>query len=265
MRFRHNKKRNTAFLYEALIMELSRASLNEDVNKKNQIINLLKEYFSNGKSLKKDLEIYKSFENIEDMRETMLHSLIMEAKYQFNSLDRKTIFNTQTKLINEINKRFGVEFWENFVSNYKKLATLNQILNKSLSPKHQVVAEQKLVESLSKKEEKKPFPNVNNLAINNFINKFNDQYQGVLSESQRNLLEKYIMSYNEHSEFKIFLYEEIDRLKESINKKINQSDEQLSEKLQKVLYKVNNYNNRKIDQVLIGEVIKIQSLVEEIN
>jgi hypothetical protein len=50
------------------------------------------------------------------------------------------------------------------------------------------------------------------------------------------------MSYNEHSEFKIFLYEEIDRLKESINKKINQSDEQLSEKLQKVLYKVNNYN-----------------------
>ena len=46
MKFSHNKKRNTAFIYEMLIMEFSRASINKDETKKQNILSILKEYFS---------------------------------------------------------------------------------------------------------------------------------------------------------------------------------------------------------------------------
>jgi len=36
-KFRHNKKKNTAFLYETLILELTKAILKRDILLKNQI------------------------------------------------------------------------------------------------------------------------------------------------------------------------------------------------------------------------------------
>ena len=64
MKFNHNKKRNTAFIYEVLIAELSKASMANDNDKKNKLVNLLKENFSKGKILKRDLDIYRSFDDV---------------------------------------------------------------------------------------------------------------------------------------------------------------------------------------------------------
>jgi hypothetical protein len=57
---KHNKKRNTAFLYECLIKELTKAVVRED--KKRQIITkkILKEFFYKGSILKSELELYNS-------------------------------------------------------------------------------------------------------------------------------------------------------------------------------------------------------------
>jgi len=57
MKFRHNKKRNTAFLYEALVKELTKAIVNKDIKKKNALVSMLKENFSTGKVLQKELEL----------------------------------------------------------------------------------------------------------------------------------------------------------------------------------------------------------------
>ena len=40
MKMKHNKKRNTAFLYESLIKELTKSLVNKDEEKKQQIIKL---------------------------------------------------------------------------------------------------------------------------------------------------------------------------------------------------------------------------------
>jgi len=57
---RHNKKRNIAFVYEALILELTKASLKEDTSLKNRVVSLLKEFFSKGTILSKELKAYKT-------------------------------------------------------------------------------------------------------------------------------------------------------------------------------------------------------------
>jgi len=267
MKFNHNKKRNTAFIYEVLVVELARAAMSNDNVKKDKLVSLLKENFSRGKELKRDLDIYRSFNELESLDGDTIIKIIQEAKRQFTSLNRKKIFIQQTSLINEINRSFGSEVWATFVPNYKKLATINQTLNNTLSPKKQVLIEKKLINLLSQANLGKDlFPNVNNLAMKTFVTRFNEEYNKILNNEQKMLLEKYIMSSNDGDmEFKIHFYQEIDRLKEIISKRINEDRSSAPKKLQKIVDKMNSYNTRVLDRELITEVIRIQSLAEEIN
>ena len=41
MKLKHNKKRNTAFLYETLIVELTKATITENNQKRETILNIL--------------------------------------------------------------------------------------------------------------------------------------------------------------------------------------------------------------------------------
>jgi len=267
MKFSHNKKRNTAFLYEVLIVELSKASMSKDLEKRSSIIELLKEHFSKNSILRKELEIYRSFEEVSDLDSEMLKSLIRESKEQFNSLNRKNIFNSQTVLIAEINKSFGPSVWTNFVRDYKRLATINQVVSKDLTPKKQILIEKKLVGLLKEPTiQKKQLPNVNNLAMKTFIERFNKQYGESLNENQKTLLGKYIMSSNTDGiDFKMYFYEEVDRLRDVLVSSIKEGSSYSANKLQKIIDKMNNYNTRPMDRDLISEVVKIQSLVSEIN
>ena len=43
MRLKHNKKRNTAFLYETLIKELTKSVVEKDIDKKEKLNSLIKE------------------------------------------------------------------------------------------------------------------------------------------------------------------------------------------------------------------------------
>jgi hypothetical protein len=46
MRLRHNKKRNTAFVYEAIIRELTKSVIKSDTVKKTKVISIIKEHLA---------------------------------------------------------------------------------------------------------------------------------------------------------------------------------------------------------------------------
>ena len=266
MKLKHNKKRNTAFIFEVLISEVSKASMQNQPKRKREVLNILKKYFHRNCPLKEELEIYKSFESLEGASSDLIEKIINESKKQIKQCDEKSLYDEQTKLINEINKTLGLQVWNNFVSNYKKLATINQVVAGKQNPKKQVFVEQRLISMLTQQEkiEKQPFPAVNKLALKTFLGKFNDKYSDSLNESQKRLLKEYITSYKDDGlELSVFLYEEISRLKEQLAKKIETSDR--PEKLNLVLEKINQYQNKKIDRNTISEIIKIQSLVSELD
>ena len=56
---KHNKKRNTAFLYEALVREMTKAVVSQDKERKNNIVDILKESFSSSKILGRELKLYQ--------------------------------------------------------------------------------------------------------------------------------------------------------------------------------------------------------------
>ena len=57
---KYNKKRNTAFLYEALVFEMTKAIINKDEKRKAIALDILKENFSADSILHEELDAYKA-------------------------------------------------------------------------------------------------------------------------------------------------------------------------------------------------------------
>ena len=68
MKLRHNKKRNTAFLYETLVKELTKSVVNNDVKKKKAVLSILKEHFKKGSALGNELTLYRDVLEKSSMR-----------------------------------------------------------------------------------------------------------------------------------------------------------------------------------------------------
>ena len=60
MRIKYNKKRNTAFLYEALVTEISKSVIEENLEKRDAIVSVIKEFFSPEAPLAKELQLYSA-------------------------------------------------------------------------------------------------------------------------------------------------------------------------------------------------------------
>ena len=269
---RHNKKRNTAFIYEALVRELTKCIVAKDNERKGIIVSLVKEPFGKDTVLRKELELYKTLYETNGLEDHMCEKLIYEVKRSHGKLDREEIFREQTALINKINKMLSKDVFSNFVPNYKNLATISQILNPEVAVKHRVLLENNLAQHLSSTPASsvEGMAPMDNLVYKTFVKKFNEQYNGKLLEGQERLLGKYIASFHDEGiELKIFLNEELSRLKGSLlgalsNEDIKK-DSQLSENAKKVLSLIDGYREQPIDSTMIQQVLKIQSLVQELN
>ena len=148
---KHNKKRNTAFLYECLIRELTKAIIKEDKQKQIKVKGLLVEFFTKGKVLSQELALYKSLLETKETNTEFSKRLMVEVKKDFESLERKKIFNEQTALINKINKALGNGVFSNFVPNYKDLATIGLYFqNSGLGAKKRIMLEDKVVNYLTR-------------------------------------------------------------------------------------------------------------------
>lgn len=268
---RHNKKRNTAFIYEALVRELTKCVVANDQERKGVIVSLIKEHFAKGSILREELDLYKALYETSDLESRVCEKLILEVKISHSQLDQEDIFREQTSLINKINKLLSKEVFANFVPNYKNLATISQILNPSVSVKHRVLLETSLVSMLASpetREEGKLYP-MDNLIYKTFVDRFNEQYGGKLLEDQERLLSKYIASFSDDGmDLKIFLNEEIGRLKSALSGVLNEDtqagNEVLCENTQRVLSMLDSYRTSEVDTQTVKQILKIQSLVGEL-
>ena len=77
---KHNKKRNTAFLYECLIKEMTKAVVRKDLVLKEQIVRILKSYFSKGTALAEDLQMYKELMETKELKESLGIRFLEEVK-----------------------------------------------------------------------------------------------------------------------------------------------------------------------------------------
>ena len=89
MKVKHNKKRNTAFVYEALLRESTMAILREKHETKNKIVALIKKHFGSESILRHDLECYRSLYEARQLDRLTSEKILKEAKEQKSRLNEK--------------------------------------------------------------------------------------------------------------------------------------------------------------------------------
>ena len=97
-RQKHNKKRNTAFLYEALIREMTKAVVSRDSATKQSVVCLLKEFFAPGSVLSKELALYQALSDTDELDPITAEKLVYQVREAHSSLNKQDIYNTQSRL-----------------------------------------------------------------------------------------------------------------------------------------------------------------------
>jgi len=272
MRLKHNKKRNTAFVYEALVRELTESVVKNNKNKQNKIVSIIKEHFGKESALKEELDLYRSIYETRHIEKNLAEKIVVEVKHRYNSLNKKQIFQEQSALINKINKTLSNKVFTNFVPNFKSIASVYSIFQDALPVKDRVLLEENIVKQMSasvetKEEGQQP---IDSIIYNTFVNKFNEEYTSTLGENQRQLLGHYISSFVDNGlELKVYLNDEIGRLKEDLQdaKKAStiKNDKILKEKIDQVYNILEQSKNKEIDIEILEVVLKTQDLLKEID
>jgi len=269
MKNKHNKKRNTAFVFEALTREATVAIIKGDVERKQKVVSIVRKHFADDSILRKDLECYRSLYENQDLDEKTSNKILESVKVSKRLIDPEGLFKQQTELINDINKDLTPDTFNNFVPNYKSLATIAKMFNTN-SPKESVILESKIINGMTGKLEEQTLEPIDSLTFSTFTKKFNEKYGSSLLKEQKQLLNYYISSFSDDDlETKIFVNNEVTRLKESLRKAIEveeiANDSEMMRKTNSVIQKLETFHNfNSLNESALLTILKTQELVKEI-
>ncbi len=265
---KHNKKRNTAFIYETLTRELTKAIVGSDKKRKQHIISIIKEHFHPASILKQELILYRTLLETTNLHPQVAERLLHETKFAYSKIDSSEVFDAQSRIIAAMNKKLGQDVWSTFVPNFKSLASVNGIFNNKTSPKKKVLFEQAAIDHMSAKAPlatTDTLQPIDNLTYHSFIKKFNNKYGDLLQE-QKDLLNRFITSFaDEGLELRVYLNEELSRLKNEIGVAKEETVEPLIvQKLEGVEAYLEEFRKRQFTDTDLNKVLKTQELVQEL-
>lgn len=273
IKFKHNKKKNSAFLYEVLVLELTRSILRKDEEKRKKIASFIKESFRSNTEMYKELKLYHSIMNTTNTHPRTAERILSEVLKSRESIDKKKLLSEQNKVIRHIRNNLPEDTLSNFVPNYKSLATIYQIFNQSsrVPIKSRVLLENQVIKSMispAQESGDKAMIPIDNLVYKTFTKSFNTQYSSELLQEQKDLLSKFISSFMDNGiGLKLYLNEEVGRLKKELKSSLAtdevSSDVEMVDKVNKIIETLEGYKQQEPQKKMIQKVIKIQSLVNE--
>ena len=270
MKVKHNKKRNTAFVFEALVREATVAIIKENHEVKNKAVSIIKKHFVPGSLLHKDLQNYRSLYENQNLEKDIAEKILKEAKLSGRLLDAHGLFVSQSDLIDDVNKELSPQVFNNFVPNYKSLASIAQMFSQKMSPKNSVILESQIIRNMTLPQAKQDtLQPIDNIVMTSFVTKFNEKYSDSLLENQKNLLNHYITSFSDNGlGLKMFLNTEITSLKATLEEACQtapiNTDKDLTTKVSQVIEKLDSFYGKSVEENVVFTILKTQALVKEI-
>lgn len=243
---KHSKFRNTGFLFELLVRQVTSDILS---NRKSIAEGLLKKYFNSKTELANELKLYQFIVNEKYNSENRAERFIDAVIDNRKKLDEKKILKEKYNLIKEIKENYQIaDFLKSQVPNYKVLASVYKIFEFNLNtenaydPKDFVNTKFSLVEHLIakpisnakvvdkinealKKEDKE----IRLLTYKMLVENFNKKYKS-LNERQKGILKEYINSFTNSENLKVFIANEVVVL----NKALTMVSKQIKDKVTKI-------------------------------
>ena len=276
---KHNKIKNTAFLYECLTRQITSDVLSN--NDPSPALAIVKEFFKPTTILGKELVLYKALTSKKLKNEGKINYLVDSVLRERAKLNYSEMRRAKYNLVKKITEKYDLkDFFRTRISNYRDIASVYKLfeIQHNSNPFEETEIRFVVMENLKEKGapksnkqsvvEKfaKESKDLRLLSYKILVDKFNQKYSN-LNESQRGLLQAYINNISNTSTLKDFMAEEIKKLKNEILKihpKID--DKVVSIKLKEclnVLKKLNKGNVVNEEQLVT--MMRFYSLLDEIN
>lgn len=203
----HNKKRNTALLYEFLVRTISSALVEGDKKKSAVALRILRRYFKPGTQLYKEFRLFNALVKTTVSSDNVATSIISEARHAATSADLSSLDREKSLLIRSINHMIHDEnFYDQPVAEYRLYATIQTLLNEWRKPvgTADIVSLANYEEQLrswlvseKKKEDQSLIdesPGTTRLLMKVMMKKLNEKYSAALNDEQREIIKAYAFS-----------------------------------------------------------------------
>jgi hypothetical protein len=278
-KLKHSKYKNTGILFEMLVRKLTSETLTSD---KSVTIDIIKKYFGRNTELSKELQLYNALIKEQHKTEARALDFMRTVKDAHKRLNHTVLSRQKYNLVKEISENFVFESMAKIhINNYKELASIymlfeysetdnpkqlmqckNVLLEHAL-PKAKIVEEvDPVMESFSKQNK-----DIRLLTYKILVDKFNSTYSDVLSESQKQLLNKYITHVNDTEALREYVQQVIPKIKKQLSEHVKHIDDKVVKikvaQLSEMLCNVETIKKLKESHVL--NLMRYMDLVDELN
>ena len=231
-KLRHTKIKNTGVLFEVLTRQVTADIID---GKESKAVSLIKKHFNKNSTLGKELELYNILTTESYKSRSKAERLIDVVIKTRQRISNKILRSEKYNLIKAIKENYDVKaLFSTKMPNYKKLASIYKLFlyettGEDINPTEVVDSREYVVESLiverSKPEDKSELlkeynsedTDVKLLAYTLMVEKFNEKYSK-LSQSQKNVLRKYINNVSNTNSLTEFIDGEIINIKTTLKK-----------------------------------------------
>jgi len=277
-KLKHSKYKNTGILFEMLVRKLTSETMSSD---KTVTIDIIKKYFGKNTELAKELQLYNSIIKEQHKSEARALDYIRTIRESYNRLNQSVLKRQRYNLVKEISENFMFERVSKIhINNYKALASIymlfeykdldnpkrlmeckNAVLEQTLTVNKIQPTKNIVIEEFSKQDNSTRL-----LTYKLMIDKFNDKYS-VLSESQKQLLNKYITNVNDTEALREYVSEVIPTLKARLSDHVKHIDDKVTqikvERLSEMLCNVETMKRLKESHIV--SLMRYMDLIDELN
>lgn len=246
-KIKHSKFKNTGFLFELLVRQVTSDILSENRSTAERI---LKEHFNSKKELSKELKLYQFLINEKYASEAKAEKFIDTVCEARKKLNEKKLTKEKYNLIKEIKESYNIdEFIKSPISNYKLLASIYKIfenttvegnynpvdiLNSRFTITETIINssiknKEARLKDLALEEYRKQTDDVRAITYKFLVEKFNEKYKNLTNE-QKILLREYINNINNTGNLTKYVINEVQFLVKSLK----ETQSKISDKVTKI-------------------------------
>ena len=277
-KIKHSKIKNTAILFELLTRQITADVLND---KEGEAVSMLKKYFSPKSQLGKEYELYKILNTEKYSSDSKANHLIEAVVKAYKGINKKQLRNEKYNLVKEIKNSYDVnDFFNARIPNYKVYASLYKLFESvyTQDPKEETESRFTIIENITKKstsvkkKDKKVLENYKKqekdlrlLTYTVLVEKFNKKYKK-LTESQRDLLRKYIYNISNTNSLKEFIEKESIQIKKQLQSFLPKIDDKVTKiKLTEAINQIGNLlKGRIVEDNQVVALMRYYQLVREL-
>jgi hypothetical protein len=204
MKKSHNKKRNVGIIYEQLVLKLSQALVENDKKTFSDTKQIIKKFFAKKTELYREHRLLNSIAVTNITNAAVIPAILTETKRASYRINERKLEYEKSKLIRKINETFGKSFYSTRVPNYTDLASIQTLINEyreagDADPVILAEYSSKITDILLREKRSKNLDDLKNTEVNSLVvkimnEKFNKSYSRTLSNSQRRILNDWIIS-----------------------------------------------------------------------